>query len=118
MCVMSGVYDYYNEVIPAIDWGTPQQPRWTWSGITTTPPPDVDLKKLLEDFAAARDAAAIVDAKTGQTDCVDPEKQKLELRVAELEKLLANPPEFVIVSGGNVEPGTYRVVDGKLYRAV
>jgi hypothetical protein len=56
--------------------------------------------------------------KTGQPDCVDPEKAKLSDRVAELEKLLASPHEFVIVSGGNVEPGRYRVIDGKLYRAV
>jgi hypothetical protein len=110
---MSMVYDHYEDRIPQV------QP-WQVTYPMPTPFDDsiTDLKKMLEDFRAAREAAAVVDEKTGQTECVDPEKQKLEARVAELEKLLANPPEFVIVQGGHVEPGTYRVIDGKLYRAV
>jgi hypothetical protein len=44
-----------------------------------------EIKKLIEDFRSAFDAASKVDKLTGQPDCVDPEKAKLFQRVAELE---------------------------------
>jgi hypothetical protein len=119
MCVMSVVHDHYGQQIPTInpvDW---------W--IKETPPPATtgrpvldfsDLAKMIAEFRELIGAAKLIDDKTGQPDCVDPIKEQLQARVAELEKLLASPPEFVIVSGGKIEPGRYRVIDGKLYRAV
>lgn len=115
MCVYSMVMDHFE---PQFPWSI-TEPRLDW-----TPPtqiqqaPAADWLKLLEEMKEAAEAAKVVDRITGQPDCVDPEKQKLEERVADLEKLLAAPPEFVIVEGGGLEAGTYRVVDGKLYRAV
>jgi hypothetical protein len=48
------------------------------------------LKALIESFRKAVEAAMIVDSLTGQPDCVDPEKQRLQDRVDELEKQLQN----------------------------
>lgn len=114
MCVYSMVMDYYE---PQFPW-TVTAPSPRWSPIHIEEAPAADWLKLIGDLKKASAAAAIVDAMTNQPDCVDPEKQKLEERVAELEKLLAQPPEFVIVEGGGLEPGTYRVIEGKLYRAI
>jgi hypothetical protein len=113
MCVVSMVYDHYNQQLP-YTW--PQ----TWEVPTELPVEEipVDLAKALKDFRKAKEAAEEVDKLTGQKDCVDPEKQKLEERVKELEALLAKQNEIVILTGGMVEPGTYRVIDGKLYRLV
>lgn len=89
MCVMSMVHDYYQPLIPQ---------RWDWhplvpftpSPVQPVQPLDPDaLRKLLDDYRKATEAAERVDALTGQPDCVDPEKAKLERRVAELEKRLA-----------------------------
>jgi len=57
MCVMSTVYDHYN-----------RQRIGGW-----------DQKKI-DDFKRTIEAAKTVDALTGQPDCVDPEKAKLEER--------------------------------------
>lgn len=109
--------DHYDPQVPVIT-----TIPWTWSSpVPLEPQPTIDLdewRKLLEDLKQARDAAIKVDDLTGQPDCVDPEKAKLEDRVRQLEELLAKPPEFVIVEGGGLEPGTYRVIDGKLYKAI
>jgi hypothetical protein len=110
MCAVSAIYDHHAPLIPRLEPGEPLE-RWD-------PLPALDISQRLEDFQRAIGIAKAEDVAAGTPDCFDPEKQKLEARVAELEKLLANQPEFVIVSGGNVEPGTYRVIDGKLYRAI
>jgi hypothetical protein len=105
MCVVSMVHDHYNPIIPdTIPWIPPIQPGqpWVWPSpttwpsdkITITPPADPleelkKIEKLLEDFKNARDAAILVDKLTGQPDCVDPEKAKLEERVAKLEAEIA-----------------------------
>lgn len=86
---------------------------------STTPSISVEeLVKRLQQFAEAAEAAKKVDELTGQKDCVDPDKARLQERVRELELLLQKLPEFVIVSGAQLAPGTYRVVDGKLYKVV
>ena len=65
-----------------------------WSPITPNPggPPILlspeQLAQLLKAFHASAEAAKVADAVTGQKECVDPEKAKLEARVAELERLL------------------------------
>lgn len=48
-----------------------------------------ELRKLIDEFKEAVAAARTVDRLTGQPDCADPEKAKLEQRVAELEAQLA-----------------------------
>lgn len=47
------------------------------------------LRTLIADFRAAVDAAKVVDKLTAKPDCADPEKLKLEERVAALEAQLA-----------------------------
>lgn len=102
MCVVSMVMDHFNPIIPD-DW-RPQtgrleihaSPAFSWP-----PPQPVDastvealraevanLVKVVADFKSAVEAARKVDALTAQPDCVDPEKAKLEARVAELERRL------------------------------
>lgn len=51
--------------------------------------PPEDLRKLLESFRQAQEAAKTVDDLTGQKDCVDPDKAQLLERVERLEKELA-----------------------------
>lgn len=114
MCVYSMVMDHYE---PQFPWSV-TSPHTDWVPGHVEIAPAADWLKLFEDLKKAAEAAKVVDDLTGQPDCVDPEKQKLEERVAQLERLLAAPPEFVIVEGGGLEAGTYRVVDGKLYRAI
>lgn len=46
------------------------------------------LRQLISDFREAVEAAKKVDVLTKQPDCVDPQKSKLEIRVAELERRL------------------------------
>lgn len=47
------------------------------------------LRALIADFRQAVAAAKIVDKLTDQPDCEDPEKKKLENRVAWLEEQVA-----------------------------
>ncbi len=68
-----------------------KNPEWPY--LETTNPiirfDPVQLKELLDAFHAAVKAAEVFDRITGQPDCVDPEKAKLEERVAELEAKLS-----------------------------
>lgn len=82
MCVTSMVFDYYqgpfHKVYPT--WPTP-----------LTPPEDqltAEMRQLIAEFREAVAAAKAVDRLTGQTDCADPEKAKLEERVRRLEEML------------------------------
>lgn len=115
MCVYSMVHDHYTPIIPVIQPVQPGTFQWPPN------PEPADAQKVVDAIAGLREAlkaAKIVDDLTGQPDCVDPEKAKLMDRIAELEKALASASEFEVVSGTALEPGRYRVVDGKLYRAV
>lgn len=47
-----------------------------------------ELRKLIDDFRAALEAAKKLDKLMKQPDCVDPEKAKLVKRVAALERKL------------------------------
>lgn len=84
MCVVSMVYDNFGDRLAP----------WTTSGgaaIATPPSLAVEiaeLRQVLNEFREALKAAKTVDRLTGQPDCVDPEKAKLEERVAALEKLI------------------------------
>lgn len=92
MCVVSAVYDQYNPHIPT-NWppidSTPIKPN-------TTPVIKLeehvinpkDLARLIDSFHKAVAAAKVFDELTGQPDCEDPEKAKLEERVAALEEKL------------------------------
>jgi len=83
MCVVSGVYDHF---YPRIPDPLPQvQPQINWQ-INQQPIDLVELRTLIEEFKEALKAAKTVDRLTGQPDCADPEKAKLEKRVALLEK--------------------------------
>jgi hypothetical protein len=95
MCVMSMVHDHYQPLIPSPDslpwkpFGIPGEVRIT--GIQSVDAKDAmiaELRQLISEFREAVAAAAIVDKLTRQPDCVDPEKKKLEDRVAELERRL------------------------------
>jgi len=87
MCVMSMVHDHYRD----------QFGGWQWPPIHPNPyapaiPPVEEqerLRKIIQDFREAQAAAEKLDKLMKQPDCVDPEKAKLQERVAELEKQLA-----------------------------
>jgi uncharacterized small protein (DUF1192 family) len=101
MCVVSMVYDHYRPLIPTwpvpVIEPVPVQPSETAPlpifyplGPPQPEPPKITvdpvwLAQLLKDFREAVDAAKKVDALTGQPDCEDPEKAKLEARVSALE---------------------------------
>ncbi len=120
MCVMSMVYDHYKGSFPWINpdpFSTDRIP----SPVHIEEVPKIvlkDLKKKVEEFEKAKAAAEVVDTLTDQKDCVDPEKQKLDELIKHLKDVIANPPEFVLVEGKNLEPGTYRIVGGVLYKVV
>jgi len=99
MCVLSMVMDHFGPKIPS--WPTPNPPNFVFP-IAPAAPMDLTggfviisreeadrLRALIADFRAAVEAAKAVDRLTAQPDCVDPEKAKLEERVAELEKRLS-----------------------------
>lgn len=102
MCVVSMVMDHYEPLIP--DNWRPWSGEVTVKTIGWPPPPAAQvldaatvealraegdrLERLIADFKQAVAAARTVDALTAQPDCEDPEKAKLEARVAELERRL------------------------------
>lgn len=91
MCVYSMVMDHYQPRFPDLYAPVyPKQPATTT--ITLAPSLDAsamaELRKLIDEFKQAVEAAKKVDALTGQPDCEDPEKAKLEDRVLELERRL------------------------------
>lgn len=84
MCVYSAVMDHY----------TPRFDEFTFTKWPpTAPDPQAEaiqeLRALIAEFRQAVEAARTVDRLTKQPDCEDPEKAKLEQRVAKLEKELA-----------------------------
>lgn len=99
MCVVSAVMDHYLPLIPDITKPWPQpapQPSGTTLTGFTIPNFQVisqeeieSLRKLIAEFKEAVEAAKVVDRLTNQPDCVDPEKKKLEDRVALLEQEIA-----------------------------
>lgn len=105
MCVVSMVYDHYAFRFPQ-EWTPPPVANPTWPAPTILPVPLPDasspdaeeLRELIRDFREAVKAAKTVDRLTQQPDCEDPEKAKLEERVAALERDLAR------LKGG-IEPG-------------
>lgn len=82
MCVYSMVMDDFKDRFAP--WVQINLPEW----LPPLPSDAVAVRKLVEDFNKAREAAKVVDELTNQKDCEDPEKIKLVERVAELEKLL------------------------------
>lgn len=97
MCVLSGVYDHYREMFPSAlsPFRQPLIPRQPFPTQivnipTVLPSPEIeDLRQLVKDFKEAVKAAKLIDKLMKQPDCEDPEKAKLEERVAALEKELA-----------------------------
>lgn len=78
------VYDHYRPLFPdPMDWQ-----RLLTIPLVSTPTP-ADMQKLIDEFKKATEAAKVVDLATGQPDCADPEKAKLEERVAALEAKIA-----------------------------
>jgi hypothetical protein len=101
MCVVSMVMDHFKPFVPD-DWN-PKPTHIDFTGAQIQwPPPKSDeasaiealrgeiatLAKVVADFKVAVEAARKVDVLTAQPDCEDPEKVKLEGRVAELERRL------------------------------
>lgn len=103
MCVISWVHDEMGPRLPQ-DWQPlPIQPGVSPGislGWLTTPPLDASaietLRKEIDrvagictDFRTAVEAAKKLDVIFQQPDCIDPEKAKLQTRVAELEDQVA-----------------------------
>lgn len=98
MCMVSAVMDEFRPYIPPREFpkvypgGPHEAPPKQWS---LNPPGRQEIKldpqqlqELIDAFREAVQAAAAFDRITGQPDCVDPEKAKLEDRVEELEDQL------------------------------
>lgn len=92
MCIYSAVGPAFAPVIPAP--APPDQLRspWPWGPVPGTglPISPENLKTVLDAFHKAVEAAKAADRAAGQADCTDPEKVKLEERVAELERRIAS----------------------------
>lgn len=104
MCVVSMVMDHYNERFPRDWWHVPEGQPWTVLGpggtttgttVTLAQPMTEEMRRLVEEmrrlileFKTALGAAKLVDRLTAQPDCENPEKARLEQRVAELERRL------------------------------
>jgi hypothetical protein len=121
MCVVSMVHDSYTDKLPWVEpYVPPEAERWAKHVVGTYPlgaPIDFNkLREMIDEFRALIEAAKFIDSKLSQPDCLDPEKAKLEEKITQLEAVIAQPTEFVLVKGGNFEPGTYRVIDGKLFK--
>lgn len=98
MCVISMVMDHYRPMFPDVPIGGPL-PTSQQFDLSRLFPSAVDLdelRRLINDFKQAVDAAKKVDLLTAQPDCIDPEKAKLLERVERLERvidaLLASKP--------------------------
>jgi hypothetical protein len=91
MCVISNVMDYYKPLFPAPVDGLDvlRASPTDWTKILQPLIDMEELRKLIADFKEAVAAARKLDALMKTPDCADPEKVKLEERVAELEKRLA-----------------------------
>lgn len=87
MCVMSMVHDHFAPVFPPLPAGTIA--TWPPSAVIVSQEEADRLRGLIADFRSAIEAARVVDKLTAQPDCADPEKLKLEDRVARLERALA-----------------------------
>lgn len=92
MCVVSMVHDSLTQGLglgQALQQG--QDSNWfkSISEPKLTAQDIADLRQLIADFREACAAAKIVDKFTGQPDCVDPEKAKIEERITKLEEGLA-----------------------------
>lgn len=86
MCVVSMVYDHYRPLFPQVP---------TYPGPIVYPAPATELipdpdfmKRTIDAFKEALEAAAKVDRLTGQPDCEDPEKAELKEQVRRLEKMV------------------------------
>lgn len=96
MCVYSVVLDHYKPffqepffqdiVAPAV-----QQPQITTvNNFQIISKEEIEyIKKLITEFKEALEAAKLIDRLIKQPDCEDPEKKKLEDRVALLEQRIA-----------------------------
>jgi hypothetical protein len=119
MCVYSMVMDDFTPWVPKV---VPYIPPTIQPYVPPTQEEAAaqlrKFQELIDGLRKAGEKAKQEDAQSGAPDCTDPEKAKLMDRVAELEKIIANPPEFVLVKGANLKPGKYRVIDGKLYKVV
>lgn len=119
MCVYSMVHDWYEPRIPKVQPWVPVVPWHVPPQTEPAPRTDFDeLARLVREWKEASEAAQKVDRLTEQPDCVDPEKARLQERIAELEKMLNAKPEFMLADGAMLEAGAYRVIDGKLYKIV
>jgi hypothetical protein len=88
MCFISMVMTDYGETMKKYQEHVAQHPD-TYQWNVPQPPAEVaELRKLVEEFKEAVALAKRLDVIMKQPDCVDPEKAKLEARVAELEAKL------------------------------
>jgi hypothetical protein len=92
MCAYSVVMDHYKPIFEPFDITRPVQGSPLVPPYGMPPQPAVDLAelaRLIAEFREAAAAAKTVDRLTGQSDCEDPDKAKLEQRVTALEAELA-----------------------------
>lgn len=82
MCTVSMVMDHYREPFKTYE------PYTVVTTPSITPEEIASLQKIIKEFKEAVKAAKTLDKLMKQADCVDPEKVKLEKRVARLEKLV------------------------------
>src|SRR5579863_882455 len=89
MCVVSNVHDHFNPLFPPIVPTAAPSFDPTTLQWPIVPAPDLtEMRKLIYDFKEAVAAAQKLDMLMKQPDCVDPDKAKLQERVARLEKVI------------------------------
>lgn len=90
MCAYSAMGPAFEPLFPIPTPNPNPAPAWPWGVVPSTglPISPEDLAILIAAFHKAVEAAKAADKAAGQPDCVDPEKVKLEERVAELERRL------------------------------
>lgn len=83
MCTVSMVMDHYQPIFP-------NYPATMITIPDSLSPAELkELRALVKEFKEALKAAKLLDRVLKQPDCEDPEKMKLEKRVAKLERQLA-----------------------------
>lgn len=87
MCIMSVVHEDYSKIFPQPGGWLQPVPGVPFAVTVPSLATEIlEMKQLIAEFRAAVELARQLDILMKKPDCVDPEKAKLEERVAALEQ--------------------------------